>query len=996
MCTVIAGPGFGKTSLLASRAGPSDSELGVDLWLTCEPADTDADHLRPDLARTLGLDETADTAAIVNAVWSLAPRPVTLVFDDVHEVPEGSGGAGLLADLLDELPANAHVVLASRTPVPVPTARLAAAGQLVRILERDLLFDDEELASFAAVRGVPSSMIASSGGWAALTELIASAGADLVYDYLWEEVLRQVGDERARRLARFALVGGGDDDIATAVCGHEERAADLTAGLPLVQRSERGVALHALWAPPLRSLLSAREAEDALIAAAQVHRRRAEPDRAVELYAEAEDWTSVLAVMRDAAVHSQWPHVFSEHRRSVVDPAQFSRWYAVLPAALRDRPAARLAAGIMQRRGDPAAALPDLDAAAAGFRQVGDLDGEAATLAAKALVLMWTGDLVGLLTVHARVIELAEAGSPPARGLHALGIALVAHLGGDSEGVHRALRDIDIDLVPDWESTMRWFESVALRRDGDLDAAIAVADRASHDVSDVHALHLDHAAVRARWLRGEVDAVCVSLADLERRFVDAGDDFNAKGVAVELAAKLAWLGDNAAAARLLEPIAPFATEALGPMPEVMWAIARASSLVAAGEESAAAGVVRHVALRTVGTPDGWYWRDRGATALVHLLVPETRAALAREPVAPCHAVAVQLAELLEAARRGEHDALAQLVWPDAGVVRSCLALPWIIELAAAANAVGNPPPWELTDALGARLRDGIQQLAEREAGATVSTQAASLLARLPHPQHHVRIEVLGPLRVLRDDEPATPPELRRQRVRDLLAYVVAHRRVRREQVTEALWPDLDDGGRNLRVTLTYLQRVLEPEREDGAMPSFLRSEGPWLVLEPSANLAADVWDLERHLDAGARADASGTPGAAIDAYLAALPLWRGEPFADQPYDEWAEAQRVDLRARFTAAARRAGALLLAADEPRVAATAAEAALRADTADETAHLLLVQAHLAAGDPVAARSALASWERALAALGLTPSPLPAAVSAALGERRAPGERSDAGTR
>ena len=56
-------------------------------------------------------------------VWSLAPAPVCLVLDDVHEIPAASLGAGLLARLAVDLPSNGHLVLASREPVPRPLSR---------------------------------------------------------------------------------------------------------------------------------------------------------------------------------------------------------------------------------------------------------------------------------------------------------------------------------------------------------------------------------------------------------------------------------------------------------------------------------------------------------------------------------------------------------------------------------------------------------------------------------------------------------------------------------------------------------------------------------------------------------------------------------------------------------------------------------------------------------------------------------------------------------
>lgn len=190
LVTVVAGPGFGKTALLvAAMAQGRAAGAGRDVWLSCEPADASGDHLRRGLAEAMGLDGGTSIEAIMDFVWGQAPVSVSLMLDDVHTISAGSEGAMLLARLLDELPRNAHVVMASRDVPPAPVGRLAAAGQLVRLQETDLVLDAAELQAFASARGVDVDLLASTGGWPALAELTANAGSDLVLDYLWDEVL---------------------------------------------------------------------------------------------------------------------------------------------------------------------------------------------------------------------------------------------------------------------------------------------------------------------------------------------------------------------------------------------------------------------------------------------------------------------------------------------------------------------------------------------------------------------------------------------------------------------------------------------------------------------------------------------------------------------------------------------------------------------------------------------------------------------------------------
>ena len=195
----------------------------------------------------------------------------------------------------------------------------------------------------------------------------------------------------------------------------------------------------------------------------------------------------------------------------------------------------------------------------------------------------------------------------------------------------------------------------------------------------------------------------------------------------------------------------------------------------------------------------------------------------------------------------------------------------------------------------------------------MATHAKRLVRELPAvPDYRLRIGALGPIELRRDDVPFTHSGLRRQRVRELLCYLVARRRARRETVGDELWPQVGDPAHNLRVNLNHLQQVLQPERPSHSRPYFLRANGDWLELVVDEHLEIDVWELDARLDEADAAGRAGAVTAALEAFDAALPLWRGEPFADVPYASWAEPERARLRARYVAGAIRAGELWLAA------------------------------------------------------------------------------------
>lgn len=327
------------------------------------------------------------------------------------------------------------------------------------------------------------------------------------------------------------------------------------AGLPLVQRSRTGaVALHPLWAPPLRKFLGDRDADEARRTAAAVHRRARRLNEAIDLLAEADAWEEVLAVMRDA-------ETILTRDFSATD---FGRWHRMLPPAWRGGPVALLAAGLALQARAPRESVATLQAAAEGFRTTGDADGEAAAIAAHGMVLWWENDPAGLFDLYERVLVLAEAGSTAARFLAAVGVAAIAHhLGDDSAGVFAALSEVDDIALPSWAPITQWFRSVAHRRDGDLERSLEALD-AIGDLS-VGNMDLELARLRTRWLQGDVEHVLGRLPALQERYEQAGDRVNAAGTVLDLAAKAAWLGDPDTAAGLLAGLDPAVSAIPGPM-----------------------------------------------------------------------------------------------------------------------------------------------------------------------------------------------------------------------------------------------------------------------------------------------------------------------------------------------------------------------------------------------------------------------------------------------
>jgi DNA-binding SARP family transcriptional activator len=226
------------------------------------------------------------------------------------------------------------------------------------------------------------------------------------------------------------------------------------------------------------------------------------------------------------------------------------------------------------------------------------------------------------------------------------------------------------------------------------------------------------------------------------------------------------------------------------------------------------------------------------------------------------------------------------------------------------------------------------------------------------------------VQLLADGEPVEAPEWRRQRVRSLLTYLAMHRSVSRWQLAEDLWPDLDPEAqaRNLRVTLTYLLRVLEPARGQRNPSFFIRQHGDLYTIEPGDWLTVDLWEAAALRNRAVEADRRGAPAEVLDHSLRAVELWRDEP--TELTVPWASAPLEQCRLGLAETGTRAGELLLAQGDVDRALALAERALTLDPWREASHRLLVTAYVARDDRLAARRALKRYRDRIDELGIAP--------------------------
>ncbi len=268
----------------------------------------------------------------------------------------------------------------------------------------------------------------------------------------------------------------------------------------------------------------------------------------------------------------------------------------------------------------------------------------------------------------------------------------------------------------------------------------------------------------------------------------------------------------------------------------------------------------------------------------------------------------RLARVIVALRRdGRIEAIDDLAEGDLDAVVGTLPVGWLVLLAVALVAADRDEGTHLVRSLGPAARGALYRI--EESGSPLSRTARRLLNVVPPaPRHALRLEVLGGLRLVRDGVEVDDANLRRARVRQLLGYLVLRGQASRQQLTAHLWPDLDesDAARNLRVTLNYVQRALEPNRDERDAPFFLRAKASRLELVEDPALEVDLRTFENDLDEALRAEAQGAPSLALAAYLRATDHYGGDLLAGTEADSWLELERDRLRRRYLRAVLRAG------------------------------------------------------------------------------------------
>ncbi|MCU1391298.1 MAG: transcriptional activator domain protein [Ilumatobacteraceae bacterium] len=970
---VSAGAGFGKTTLLTQALAENALDpLGRDVYLGCQPEDASASTLLAGLLAGLGVPvgETEGTIdALCAAVWSAAPVHVCFTVDDAHAISAGSAGEHVLAELVERLPANGHLVVASRRTVAISTSRLRAVGRCDSIDEDDLRLDDDELAFLAAGHGIDAGGLGGIGGWPALAELTAVAGEGVAAAFVSEEVLAALEPAVQHQFALIVAIGGGDAATIAAVCDDAVDVEPLST-LPLVSVDRMGtIRPHSLWADLLRGRLSASEVAAARRAAARALREQGANVAAFELLAAAQDWDAALPVLFDACndqVTPPWADVME-------------RWRSLVPAALDHAPEMAYLRAMIDRSRDTwmPSVVEEFATACSGFAERGDIAREVAALVRACSVAVVCENRDWMAMARARGVTLIDAGVP----VHAtvlLNDVWRAYADGRFEDVLE-MTDIEPELEPRLRHFPAFYRFAAMLGLGRADAAREVARRLAELGGPVVP------AFATGWATSAPAFVALACGDLP---AITSSPINDLGPRFGLSERVPHLAVGAIGAANSGDVAT-AAAALGTIDELrrpparrgmidgFRALAAAAVALADHDESAATAALAD-ALDDDLTPVGAGMAMRWYPAHPYLFHPPSRALLDAEPSG---ASRQRILDLSRALLRSRDEAAAPIQRPalldEIPVVIAAFGVPLAVECVVRLGRPGADSDHciaTLIDCAPEATRRALRDLVRSKQPALAST-ATTLLSKLPIPPPHVvRLEVLGPPRLLRDGVAIDDVNWRRARVRQLLTSLAVFRRVRRQRVGVMMWPDGDEASvsANLRMTLSYVQALLEPHRSKGDAPWFVRQESGALVLEGGGHLAVDIWEFDDAIDRAADARQAAIPSAELEFLLVAIDLWRGEPLADLSDLDWAGAQVRRLEERYVVAVVRAAELLAAAGRDERALEIAERGLQQEPWSEGLHRVVIATLIGLDDPDPARRALNRCRSALAELDLPLSP------------------------
>ncbi|HLO31941.1 MAG TPA: hypothetical protein VK249_22520, partial [Anaerolineales bacterium] len=329
---ISASAGFGKTTLVSEWVACCKRPVA---WLSLDEGDNDVTRFLTYLVSALQTIAPNIGAGVLGVLHASQPQPPLLesiltalineiittsdnfifVLDDYHSI-DSKPVDNALTFLLEHLPPQIHLVIATREDPPLPLARLRARGQLTELRALDLRFTPSEAAEFLnQLMGLNLSaeditaLETRTEGWIAGLQLAAlsmqgqtdpasfiksfTGSHHFILDYLVEEVLQRQPEHVRNFLLQTAILDRLSSLLCDAVTGQQD-------GKGMLEALERGN----LFVIPLDDQRQWYRYHHLFAEVLQAHLQEAQPDRVSMLHLRASEWYEQNGLRSDAIRHA--------------------------------------------------------------------------------------------------------------------------------------------------------------------------------------------------------------------------------------------------------------------------------------------------------------------------------------------------------------------------------------------------------------------------------------------------------------------------------------------------------------------------------------------------------------------------------------------------------------------------------------------------------------------------------------------------------------------
>ena len=454
-----------------------------------------------------------------------------LVLDDYHVIDARDVQDGM-AFLLEHLPPQMHLVIASRADPTLPLSRLRGRGELVEIRAADLRFTPDEAAAYlnevmglvltaqdvAALEGRTEGWIAalqlaalSMQGRADIAGFIAGFAGDdrYIIDYLVEEVLQRQPDNVRSFLLKTSILSRLSGPLCDAVTGQH-------GGKPMLEALDRGN-LFLIQLDDRRQWYRYQHLFGDVLRA---HLLDEQPDRVHELHLRASDWYERNGERSEAIRHALAAEDF-ERAADLVELA--------IPAMRRSRQEATVRGWLEALPGEVVQVRPVLIVGYAGALLLGgELEGVEARLEdAERWLDTTTGTHVGPEASPAGMVVVDDEEFRGVPGTIELYRAALALARGDVPGTEGHARRA-LELSP---------EEDHLRR-ASASGLLGLAYWTSGDLDQAHRAYADcMAGLRRVGHVADTFGCAIALADIRRLQGRLGDAMHTYEQALQLASE---------------------------------------------------------------------------------------------------------------------------------------------------------------------------------------------------------------------------------------------------------------------------------------------------------------------------------------------------------------------------------------------------------------------------------------------------------------------------